>query len=365
MAAGLAVLIILSSLLCILLYRLFRNRRIQQRVAPLDKEATATVPPPTEEDLEDPFPAEKQGRSIPAAWPRTDADKDEPLGACRGKGFGLPPDLNAELPTGSRDTSQPCFGIPHRPTSAPKAARSQASEKPPPTAGPSAEAFDGSSKDGSFGGSVPSWDEGISRNYHARRAAAPGDRRADSPSSSPSHRGPGAAGPNPRPTTHRSGHADAGGSTPGGPRRSKSSKPGNAARDASADGLGGRPSGAKDRRRRKRPASRGEHEDGAAGCDDAAGGAGAAPSEPARAAQAEAEAPTGVMPSKGEEPTVDVIARLGFELDGEMRKDPEWRQKRFKELMLKWHPDKNPDAVQQATEVFQYLMKRKAAYLLA
>ena len=44
--------------------------------------------------------------------------------------------------------------------------------------------------------------------------------------------------------------------------------------------------------------------------------------------------------------------------------DEEWKRRHFKELQKKWHPDKNPDRLEQATAVFQHLMKLKEWYLM-
>lgn len=57
----------------------------------------------------------------------------------------------------------------------------------------------------------------------------------------------------------------------------------------------------------------------------------------------------------------DIMARLGMELDRTQSRSLEWRRKHFKEMLLKWHPDKNPHL--HATAVFQKLMIMRVGYL--
>mmetsp|Transcript_1838 Transcript_1838/g.4631 ORF Transcript_1838/g.4631 Transcript_1838/m.4631 type:complete len:528 (+) Transcript_1838:86-1669(+) len=59
----------------------------------------------------------------------------------------------------------------------------------------------------------------------------------------------------------------------------------------------------------------------------------------------------------------DRINQVDKELDHSRGKDLEFRRRNFKNLLLRWHPDKNPS--QGATEVFRHLMKRRGAYLEA
>eukprot|EP00931_Biecheleriopsis_adriatica_P043442 TRINITY_DN24841_c0_g1_i1.p1 TRINITY_DN24841_c0_g1~~TRINITY_DN24841_c0_g1_i1.p1 ORF type:complete len:597 (-),score=117.91 TRINITY_DN24841_c0_g1_i1:37-1827(-) len=60
----------------------------------------------------------------------------------------------------------------------------------------------------------------------------------------------------------------------------------------------------------------------------------------------------------------DLIAKVDLELDQTMGKDLETRRRTFKNLMLKWHPDKNQEE-ELATEVFRHLMARRGRYLEA
>jgi len=60
----------------------------------------------------------------------------------------------------------------------------------------------------------------------------------------------------------------------------------------------------------------------------------------------------------------ELIAKLQKELDQTMGKDLESRRRIFKGLLLKWHPDKNQHQAVEATEVFKYLMKRRAGYMM-
>eukprot|EP00930_Biecheleria_cincta_P078218 TRINITY_DN6563_c0_g1_i1.p1 TRINITY_DN6563_c0_g1~~TRINITY_DN6563_c0_g1_i1.p1 ORF type:complete len:272 (-),score=37.65 TRINITY_DN6563_c0_g1_i1:99-914(-) len=57
----------------------------------------------------------------------------------------------------------------------------------------------------------------------------------------------------------------------------------------------------------------------------------------------------------------DIMARLGMELDRTQSMSLEWRRRHFKEMLLKWHPDKNPHLY--ATAVFQKLMVMRGGYL--
>lgn len=60
----------------------------------------------------------------------------------------------------------------------------------------------------------------------------------------------------------------------------------------------------------------------------------------------------------------DLIAVVDKELDQTQGKDLEWRRRNFKNLLLKWHPDKNTSEP-RAAEVFRYLMGRRGRYLEA
>lgn len=63
------------------------------------------------------------------------------------------------------------------------------------------------------------------------------------------------------------------------------------------------------------------------------------------------------------------ISRLDAELDANRKKDLEFRRQHFKELCLKWHPDKNANGMgeaessAQANEIFKHLLSRRAGYL--
>ncbi|CAJ1422277.1 unnamed protein product [Effrenium voratum] len=59
----------------------------------------------------------------------------------------------------------------------------------------------------------------------------------------------------------------------------------------------------------------------------------------------------------------DLIAQVDYELDQSQSKDLESRRRIFKALILKWHPDKNQEAL--AAEVFRHLMARRGGYLEA
>lgn len=61
---------------------------------------------------------------------------------------------------------------------------------------------------------------------------------------------------------------------------------------------------------------------------------------------------------------VGIIATIDKELDGTRGKDLEWRRRHFRELMLRWHPDKNrKESPEQAAEVFRHVMARRGGYL--
>mmetsp|Transcript_89260 Transcript_89260/g.158302 ORF Transcript_89260/g.158302 Transcript_89260/m.158302 type:complete len:601 (+) Transcript_89260:56-1858(+) len=60
----------------------------------------------------------------------------------------------------------------------------------------------------------------------------------------------------------------------------------------------------------------------------------------------------------------DLIAKVDLELDQAQSKDLETRRRVFKNLMLKWHPDKNQEEA-MATEVFRHIMSRRGAFLEA
>lgn len=40
--------------------------------------------------------------------------------------------------------------------------------------------------------------------------------------------------------------------------------------------------------------------------------------------------------------------------------EKEQRQKEFRQLLREWHPDKNPERIEMATAVFQFLQKGKS-----
>lgn len=40
--------------------------------------------------------------------------------------------------------------------------------------------------------------------------------------------------------------------------------------------------------------------------------------------------------------------------------EKESRQKEFRQLLREWHPDKNPERIEMATAVFQFLQKGKS-----
>lgn len=43
-------------------------------------------------------------------------------------------------------------------------------------------------------------------------------------------------------------------------------------------------------------------------------------------------------------------------------KDGKEKQKAYRKLLREWHPDKNPDKVKMATEVFQFLQKASGLF---
>merc|ERR1719424_1111788 len=63
------------------------------------------------------------------------------------------------------------------------------------------------------------------------------------------------------------------------------------------------------------------------------------------------------------------IANLDSELEATQTMDIEWRRKRFKMLLLKWHPDKNHSGMgvaenqAQAGDVFKHLLAQRSRYL--
>lgn len=70
---------------------------------------------------------------------------------------------------------------------------------------------------------------------------------------------------------------------------------------------------------------------------------------------------TAPIPAESLEIVSDIMTQLGMELDRTQSMSLEWRRRHFKELLFKWHPDKNPHLC--ATAVFQKLMLRRGAYL--
>lgn len=60
----------------------------------------------------------------------------------------------------------------------------------------------------------------------------------------------------------------------------------------------------------------------------------------------------------------DLIAKVDHELDQSQCKDLETRRRVFKNLILKWHPDKNQEEA-LAAEVFRHLMARRGRFLEA
>lgn len=59
------------------------------------------------------------------------------------------------------------------------------------------------------------------------------------------------------------------------------------------------------------------------------------------------------------------IAELDADLDSTQGNVLEWRRRHFKELMLRWHPDKQGDGGVDTKDVFQHLMQRRVGYLKA
>jgi len=51
------------------------------------------------------------------------------------------------------------------------------------------------------------------------------------------------------------------------------------------------------------------------------------------------------------------------ELKSSLKEPIESRKKNFKFLMLRWHPDKNQDNLEEATKVFQFIQAQKDWYL--
>lgn len=69
------------------------------------------------------------------------------------------------------------------------------------------------------------------------------------------------------------------------------------------------------------------------------------------------EGPAGEVP--------DLIAEVDAELARTRGKDLEWRRHNFKQLLFRWHPDKNPDRPEQSAEVFKHLQAQRARYLVS
>lgn len=131
-----------------------------------------------------------------------------------------------------------------------------------------------------------------------------------------------------------------GGAVPPRPKAGRTEDSGN----AGAGGIGGNPRGGAD------------------------AGAGPAPGSPDGGGSARREPvdtlPLNVVGPEKESAIEDLIAKVDTQLDATRAKDLEWKRQHFKELMLKWHPDKNKDDVNhQATEVFKHLMAQRASYL--
>eukprot|EP00929_Paragymnodinium_shiwhaense_P099691 TRINITY_DN6147_c1_g1_i1.p1 TRINITY_DN6147_c1_g1~~TRINITY_DN6147_c1_g1_i1.p1 ORF type:complete len:698 (+),score=194.98 TRINITY_DN6147_c1_g1_i1:121-2214(+) len=95
----------------------------------------------------------------------------------------------------------------------------------------------------------------------------------------------------------------------------------------------------------------------------AAGGASTQSEKEHRPAAEAPAAPAPVPVDPAAQAIADVIAEVDKELDMSMGKDMEERKKVFKALQLKWHPDKNPEDAEKASEVFKHLMKRRAGYM--
>lgn len=69
------------------------------------------------------------------------------------------------------------------------------------------------------------------------------------------------------------------------------------------------------------------------------------------------------MPSKqelGQTEKGDVLRQLRES----QNQDEALRRKTFKAMTLRWHPDKHPDDVELATEVFQFLQQQREWYLI-
>lgn len=90
------------------------------------------------------------------------------------------------------------------------------------------------------------------------------------------------------------------------------------------------------------------------------GGAAGGSSSPPPSSNAASPPPAASTPPEGAE-LVDEVAK---DMDETQGKDVEWRKQHFKELMLKWHPDKNrSESPEKAAAVFRYLMGRRDRYL--
>lgn len=57
------------------------------------------------------------------------------------------------------------------------------------------------------------------------------------------------------------------------------------------------------------------------------------------------------------------LARLEVRLQELRRQPKEEQRKAYKELMVQWHPDKNPDRGEESTRIFQWLQNRKKELL--
>jgi len=57
------------------------------------------------------------------------------------------------------------------------------------------------------------------------------------------------------------------------------------------------------------------------------------------------------------------VAKLEVRLQELRRLSRDEQRKGSKELMVQWHPDKNPDRGEEATRVFQWLQNRRKEVL--
>ncbi|CAK0803972.1 unnamed protein product [Prorocentrum cordatum] len=86
-----------------------------------------------------------------------------------------------------------------------------------------------------------------------------------------------------------------------------------------------------------------------------------------RAGEGPGASPTGSREPKPPPEPLDETSRVRASvLEGLRRTEREEigsRKKNYKFLLLQWHPDKNPDKAELATEIFQFLQQQRDWYL--